>query len=628
MGVRIQVEDGNIIEVPDGMTPDQAEADYLRQGRLAKIKASDPGEYDPESDEYKLKYAPSEYIKTPVNRRGPTLTPEGKLASTDAEVTAAKKRDAGLTRTMIAPTVENQRAAIGSGLLRGWKGATNLVLPDSLTPNWASDTEIEEMDKRDEDLPMSGKMIGGIAATAPFSAGVGAAQKGATALSTLSKAPVWFTKALASAPVRAALEGATQGAIYAPPKEQAQGAAVGAGLGVGLNRMGALGGRIVRGLVKRSEAAKELEQLAGQHNKKIFLPLAQAASDEDLVSRTAQTVYREALPIVPGTTGVLRGQADRAKNDLREISIRESAPDGTVLPANPGHNVDESIAAIRKAIDAGYDETIKQYSFNVPSTLMQDLMNGIRGYAVKTAKTPAARLAAQQSTYPPEILNKMAPEIEELFKVYAGGKNVIDGSNLLAIKRELTRLMQKAESHAQKTAYLAADDLIDDLVTRELSQGGSPQNLADLQRYLDLTPAYRSFVPLAKAAEEAVDKEGRFAFNRLAKAAGRSEEQKDIGQLGAKTVDQPVTATSKAGQALANTGAGWGAAAAGAKFAPLTTATVVGGGTVLARPTTQKLLMGTTSPQERLAELLRQYPNAVRRTGSAARTGVIKEFED
>ncbi len=590
--MEIELEDGTILEAPDDADPDEVERDYKRQVGIAALQAKDPKQYDPNSQEFQRANAPVKYVDAKVNMRGAgTGTAEG-----------------GGVREMsvVEPSMENFRAGIGSGMLRGWKGLTNLALPDSLTPEWASDENIQEMDKRDSHLPLSGKIIGGAAGTLPLSGGTGAllstASKAAPAASVLART-------LASPYTRSAIEGATQGAIFADPDKQGEGAALGGVLGPVLTGVGKVGGRVLRGTIAKSESAKALEQLAGQHGDDIFLPISQAASEEDLVSRLGKTFYKDALPIVPGVKGKLQRQGALAADKLREIAIKEALPPGAQLPANAGTKVSAAVEQMTKQFDDVYDKTVKSYAFNVPKDLKTQLAGTVK------------KMTDPKTTVNKTTLNKVTSEVEALVKQFSDGKPSIDGQNLLNVKREISDLLKQAKNH-EKPVWKAADQWIDDHIVAEMKQGGSKINMDDLQKYLDATPAYRAFAPVKAAAGQAADKEGRFLFRTLARVSKNSPEQRAIGQIGADTVDKSAAAGGLTGKILA--GLGMGGAGFGAMMSPGATVAALAGGNTLATKPVQRALMGDTKLQKLLVELLRNNPNAARRAGSLARGAVVQ----
>jgi hypothetical protein len=632
MAFEIELEDGTVLELEDGEDPNAAERDYVRQRGIAALKAKDPGQYDPESVEWKRANSAAEQEKTLVGIADPKtgidlsrlpMDQRERFFKESAKNTSVVGKSGKFLKDLSPEeqaqfwsdidkssspkmNLENTRAGIGSGMVRGWKGLTNLVLPDSLTPEFASDENIQEMDKRDEDLPMIPKLVGGAAATAPLSMGTGAL------LSTASKAAPAasiLTRTLASPFTRSAVEGATQGAIYADPDEQGKGALIGGALGPALTGLGKAGGRLLRGTVAKSEPAKALEQLAAQHGEEIFLPISQAASDEGIFGRLMKSFYKEALPIVPGVKGKLERQGANAAEKLREIALREGLPSGGQLPANAGKKVSEAVGHIQRQFDDAYDSTVKSYAFNVPKDVDVGLANKIKA------------LADPKTTVNSETVGKVTSELKSLLTKFSNGKTAIDGQNLLNVKREISDLMGMAKGH-EKVAYKAADEFVDDIIINDLKQGGSKQNLADLKQYLELTPAFRAFTPVKAAAGKATDEEGRFLFRTLAKSAKNSPEQRAIGQIGKATVDQRAAAASPVGRIL-STVATLGTAPS-LYMAPTTTAAVIGGANLLATKGVQKTLLGDTKLQRRIVDLLRRHPKTAKGAGSLVRGAAVQ----
>jgi len=584
--MEIELPDGTVLEAPDDADIKAVVRGYTRQQGIAKLKAQNPEEYDTQSEAFQQKNAPVEYIDAPVRMRG-----AGTGAAEGGGVRSMRMAD---------PSVENFRAGIGSGMLRSAKGLTNLMLPDSMTPDWASDENIQEMDRRDTHLPESGKLVGSTVASLPVSGAVG---KGLELTSRAVK--------MAGTPLaRVLAEGATQGAIFADPDEQGTGALVGAGVGGALHGLSKFGGRLTRGLVEKSEAAQDLDHLAAKHGEEIFTPISQSASDDGFSNRMFKAFYREALPIVPGVRGKLIRQSDEAAEKLREIAIREGLPTGSQLPPEAGKKVSQATATIQDEFDKAYDATIKSYAFNVPTNLKSDLTAAIRAKA------------GPKTTVNDQTLSKVNADVRALIDKFSNGGKVLDGSNLLNVKREIGDLLTQAKGH-EKFAYQAADEYMDDLVRKELSQGGNPQNLADLKAYEDLTPAYRAFKPVKAAAESSPEQEGRFLFRTLARKAKKSPEQRDLGRIGAATLDRSPVTSGITGKILA--GMGTLGAGFGAYMSPAAALTAIVGGNALASRPAQRLLLGDTKMQKLLIEALRKNPDLIRRLGSVTRAAAVSQ---
>lgn len=587
--MEVVLKDGTVLQAADDADP----AAVVKQFNIQMLKQQNPAEYDPESEEFQQKNAPVKYINAPVNMRGAgTGTAEG----------------GGVRNTTMAePSLENFRAGIGSGMVRTAKGLTNLVLPDSLTPEFASDENIREMDKRDKHLPASGQMIGSAVAGLPLSMGLGS---GLGAATRLAGAGTKVGQVAASPLTRTLAEGASQGAVNADPDEQGEGALLGAAIGGGLHGLGKGGGRVLRGLVKKSEEAEALQQLAAQHGEDLFVPISQAGDESTLAGRLTKGFFKEALPIVPGVRGQMTKQADEAAEKMRELAIKEGLPEGVPVPGDVGKRPLESMDYIRDEFNKAYDDTVKSYAFNVPSDLK------------KQVKVAFQKAAGPKTTVNPTTLNKVADEVTAIVEKFSGGTKVLDGTNILNAKREISELIGAAAGH-EKPGYLAADELLDDIIKAEMSQGGKASNLADLKKYLELTPAYRAFVPVRRAAQNARPTEGRFKFSQLADASAKSPEQQVLGQLGHSVLDKSPVSGGLVGKILA--GVGFGGAGFGAFLDPVSTGLAIAGGNTLASKPAQRLLLGDTKFQRALAEALRKNPELKRKLGSLARAGVVSE---
>lgn len=632
--MEIELPDGTVLEAPDDADIKAVVRGYQRQQRIAKLKEQNPGDYDPSSREFQEKYAPVKYENDSYGIADPsTGKPIGKLTPKEREgfwaavdrgtidvVNRQGKKLKNLTpeereeyfaygeRNKVPEgSLENIRAGVGSGMIRGWKGLTNLVLPDSLTPEWASDENIREMDERDRHLPGAAKVMGGVASTLPLGGITGNALN--TASRALPAASV-LSRALASPATRAAVEGATQGAIFADPDEQGRGALTGAITGTALHGLGRTLGRLNRGLIKKSDEALAIEQLAGQHGDEIFIPISQGASEKTMGGRIAKTLYKEALPIVPGVKGQLNRQAETAADKLREIAVKEALPPGAKLPQNAGSRVGDAVRSLKGKFDEIYDRTIKSYAFNIPKDLDDQIINRIK--ADTDPKTTVNK----------QTLSEVTAKVRELMTKFSDGKTSIDGQNLLNVRDEISSLIKQAPRH-EKSVLKSAQKWIDDHIVAELKQGGSKVNLKDLQDYLDLTPAYRAFEPLRKSAQQAIDKEGRFLFRTLARNAENSPEQKVIGQLGAKVLDKPAATGTLTGKILA--GLGMAGTGIGAFMSLPATLAMLAGGNTLATKGVQKSLLGDTRLQRKLVEALRNNAKAVRRAGSVARAAAVQE---
>lgn len=554
--MEIELPDGTVLEAPDGADIQKVVKGYKLQQRIA----SNPEEYAPNSPKY-----------SPVGD-------EPLVEGTGSGMIRATRGIASLLNK-----------TINAHPLAKMVGGVNLPNKEFYSQEAADrQTEIDTplMNTRKGAL---GRMLGETAITTAVTApigGIGAVKPGANVLA----------RTLGSAPMRAAVEGGIGGAITSDPDEQGEGALKGAAISAILDRFLAGGGRAIRGLVKKSQAAQEIEQLAGQHGEDIFIPLSQAADETDAISRIGKQVYSEALPIIPGVKYRLNKQGREAGEKLREIAIKEATPDGVSLPANPGRNVEESVNVLQKGFDDTLDDTVKSYAFQVPSSFKNDVVRAMRASA------------SPKTTVNSETLSVLSSKIDDLMQKFSNKSGVIDGENLLNLRGEISTLLKRAKGY--ETGPLnAAINHVDDMIKTQLKQGNVQQNLTDLQRYLDLEPAARAFKPLKEAAGASPETEGRFLFKTLARKATGSPEQRAIGQLGAQTLDKPAATGTLTGRILANVGVA--GAGIGAFMEPTTTAAVMAGGQVLTSKVAQKALMGDLKAQRAIASYIQSHPDQI-----------------
>lgn len=560
--MEIELPSGQVLEIPDGADPKVFVDEFRRQRREA----------------FRQKY--------------------------EAEDKAKNNPTAGMSG------MEKFRAGIGSGMAQVARGATNFLLPDSLTPEFASDENIAEAKRLDTPLGqtgagMAGQFVGNVAATAPVGMGLNALR----GVQGLGRAGQVLRATLSNPAGFAAVEGAATGALTADPGDRLQGAAMGGVLGGAMSKLAQGGGRLVRGLVKKSKEAEDLAQLAAQHGEDIFVPLSQAASEEDIISRLAKTGYREALPNIPGIKGRLTRQADEAAEAFRKIAVDEALPPGMARPT--GQGLEQTVKSLKAGFDKAYDDTIKSYSFNVPSDFKNDLV------------TRMSATAGPNSKINKVTLGEVSDKVDDLMQKFSDGGATIDGTNLINVKRGISDLIGTAKNH-EKPLLVAADKMLDDLVETELKMGNKAANLADLKKYQDITPAYRAFTPLAGAVKSAAGKQGNFSFSSLARKAKNSPEQKALGELGAQVLDKSPANASFTGRILGGAAIG----GMGAYMSPAAALGALGTGYGLTTKTAQKLLMGDTGMQKRLAEALRKNQKLIRELGSATRRGIVTEAVD
>lgn len=227
-------------------------------------------------------------------------------------------------------TTDRLLAGIGGGMYEAVRKGTNFVLPDALTPEWASDEAIAEQARIDKDLDstgagMAGKILGQTAISAPVGGAAGGVLKGALAASKGARGAALLKAARGYGPGRAAVEGAVEGAMLANPDERLEGAAFGGASGGIIGGAAALGGKAADFLTPtKSGKAKSLQ----------YALMKQGVSPEDAwagISHGAEDglwkqFYEGVVANLPGGASKVRGQFENLEQSVRQAAMRKAAP--------------------------------------------------------------------------------------------------------------------------------------------------------------------------------------------------------------------------------------------------------------------------------------------------------------
>lgn len=542
MGQEIQLEielpDGTILEAPEGSDIRAVVRGY----NIAKLKSEQPAEYDPTSPQFNEKYG--------------------------ANPTKLEAFQSGLNRM-------NE----GTGnILKKTLGSYNPLLP-MVGRHTSSNEELQAFDELDREIkerrPISrlgGEAVGSIPLTL--------ASGGAAAASTGGRI---LTRTLGHPTVRAALEGILPAAATADPNEQAEGGGTGAAVSAVLERFFKGGGRAIKGLVQKSQAMKDLQALFAQHGEEIDIPLSQAAGDQDIVTRVTKTGYQEGLSLIPGVKGKLTRQSEEALARVRELALKEAAPTGARLPAQAGKNVGEAVHSIADSFKTEYADTVGKHVFKLPKNLPSALEGRIRQNFPKIDDTS---------------VNKVMRSTISLMKRFSSGQKTIEGSNLINVRDELTRMAAKAPEF-EREAYEVAIEGIEQMIRK-----GLPKDAA--ARFSDIAEPERQFKGILKAAHAARNKGGNFSMDQLA-THSTDPTQALLASTAGDVFREPAAKSSLTGRILAGVGIG----GYGAFIDPATAVGTFIGGNALATKTAQRALMGDTKAQRTLAEIAESNPDMV-----------------
>jgi len=354
--------------------------------------------------------------------------------------------------------------------------------------------------------------------------------------------------------------------------------------------------------------AQDLENLASQHGKDLFVPVSQAADEgADAVSRLTAATYREALPLIPGAGAQLRNQSKKAAGVIQDMALHEADPTGTLIKAGMG---DEGIAARRAlagAFQIAYDSTVGSYSFNVPADFKDQV---------------AARIKAALPKVDDTTLQKVTDLIDGHMNRFSSGANEIDGGNLLNAKYAVDNLTKKLKG-PELDALNAGKGVFDDIVSSELSQGGKASNLADLTKYQELDEPMKNFQQVSRAIEAAKANAGSFTPQQLAQHADPEGTMFHLATTANRVLGEPLEKPSTLARVatLGATGTyglfahGLSAAAAGPAMA------VIAGGNALATKTAQRVVMGDTVAQQAIQKMLEEHPGMTRMVDMVLRGG-------
>jgi hypothetical protein len=274
--------------------------------------------------------------------------------------------------------------------------ATNLLLPDSLTPEWATDEAIQKQDELDVALNatgggMTGRILGGLALTAPLGGPVGAGAKALAAGSTVARAAPTLARTLRAGATMAGVEGGMQGALFSNPGEGLEGALKGAVLGGGLSKGAQLvgaGGRALKRTLgaELSDEAVTLQKLLG-HNE--FIPLSQSAKPG-----VWKQIYSGLVANTPKAGQVLRGQREAALGRYNEFVLTKALPYKTSKQSVFLHGEDTLHEGFRKGEDlwkAAFGKTNKMEFTVTPNFISKSVRQAIDDLPNSSFKIPVPK---------------------------------------------------------------------------------------------------------------------------------------------------------------------------------------------------------------------------------------------
>jgi hypothetical protein len=513
---RFQMPDGRVarFEVPDGTTPEQAQAMIAqslasqpdpsapadpeqvaaaptREERRAALIASNPGEYDPSSPEWKAKYGPTAGASTFQN-----------VAAGAGKAVADTGRGLGQLLGKGLDAITTPQRSV-SDLVTGGAGSTlsqRLGLPQY--------GDVAEARQRDEALmDTGGGIAGNIGGNVLMALVPGGVVKGAASgLGALRAAPA-ATNALTrvgqaiSAPTTlrgAAALGAATSAVQPVVSESERGVNALLGAGTGAAGQGALNAlaRVVRPNTR---------------------PAVQSLLDEGVTPTPGQILggaaqrVEEGLTSVPLVGDAIRGGQRRAVEDLNRAAVdRALAPIGQRLPR--GVRGREAVEFAEDQLGARYNALTPRLTTQADGQFIQDIQQ-LRNSMGAGAIDPAMAQRFEN------ILNN------QVLVKFQGPNTTLTGQTLKDIESDLGHLWRQFRNSPDPDQRLLGDAIREtqDILRRTVERS-NPHLAGELRA---INQGWANFKRVQNAAGRVAAEEGVFSPAQLQGAVRAGDRSKD-----------------------------------------------------------------------------------------------------
>jgi len=502
-------------------------------------------------------------------------------------------------------SASDNAAAIGSVPVEMARRVGNILLPKWLQGQAFSNDTVRDREQTQNALPGLPRFLTEQAMLAPLSAASGGAASFIPATTKLAKTAVSLG--------RAGAEGAAAAELTAPIDSRGSDALKGAGINSTIQALLPAGARVLtKALVKKSDAAKNLEQMTG-----VQLPLAHAASDEDPTSSFFKLMYGRGLPNIPIAGGMLAKQEKAVAAELRNQMLDSARPPGKIgASVNLQGSPSDQIAQLRKAFDDHYDDIVNLRQFHIPAK-MGDMIKA----KIRDSMTPLELAAGNR--VPQIIQDKLEALLSGNLASMSDGQKLIGGRNLMDahnVTSEMYPMLNGAEQKRLPAALSTIDDLIKDQAPTEQADN----LVAGKERY-------SLFKAMESATNAAKKKQGNFDFGQAIEATSGAmpgtlkAQAHDISDLAKQTIDDNKINGNWAGRyALGAVGAPWLLHSTG----PVTTGLVGLGAAAAGSKGMQNFLMGQTHFQQQIAEALRKNPELYGPVSTLLRNSAVTEAND
>jgi hypothetical protein len=428
-----------------------------------------------------------------------------------------------------------------------------------------------------------------------------------------------------SQPVRSAASGSVVGAVNSDPGNRVDAVEKSGALGGSLGALQQLGGRLLSGVVKKSDPLQLLEgdvtrsnSLPGATQRDLFVPVSQGADPNDPISSVIGSMYRGGLPYIPGVAAQLNRQSNQGIDTVMGSMLQNSAPSGHVVPGSAINDMQLSTKQVRDAYDEIYQNLRKVNNISIPSDFKQELTDRI---TTADPQIPQSDVSAH--------VDMVLGDLQHQAENSSTGK--INAFNLKNTRDNVPTLAQRVgqEVPAEQKAGLfdTTKDYIDEIFGKKLQQSFNLNNKPAqdiLAAYKSNAPNYENFQALDAAvnAPGAVSNSGKFRPGSVASKANDFTDMQGMDQsfksVFGKSAVQPTAAARVAGYAPV--------AAAGAYLGHLPAlAAILGTGNALATKTAQRALYGDNALQSTMDELIKRNPKLAASLGYGLRSAVTSD---
>lgn len=502
---------------------------------------------------------------------------------------------------------------------------------DSTDPNqFGSESNIKQGEKESEpafEKPGGrfGQIVANTAGTSPIGGPIEAG------IAKLGMGPLGRSIAArlaTSQPVRSAASGSVIGAVNSDPGNRVDAAEKSGALGGSLGALQALGGRLLSGVVKKSDPLQLLEgdvarsnALPGATQRNLFVPVSQGANPNDPISATIGGLYRGGLPYIPFVSSQLNRQSAQGMDTMMGSMLQLASPEGHVIPGKAVNDMQLSTSEVRKAYNEIYQNLRQVNNISIPKDFKQELTDRI---TTADPQIPQSDVSAHVDM----VLGDLQHQAENSpgRKINAFNlKNTRDNIPTLA-----QRLGQEVPAEQQAGLFDTSKEYIDEIFGNKLKQSFNLNNKKTqdiLTAYKSNAPNYENFQALEKAVNSpgALSNSGAF---RPGAVAGKANDFTDIQGIDqsfksvfGKSAVQPTAAARVAGYAPV--------AAAGAYLGHLPAlAAILGTGNALATKTAQRALYGDNVLQSTMDELVKRNPKLAASLGYTLRSAVTSDSQD